>query len=265
MIEKWRHIGEEIIRFRLADEEAARVTRAVLGEMFSYRSSEAIADMTVTIRSGYGSRYADHTSVAIGRDDNGLFFDRQDFQLRISADDLQAEIRFHDYYGLRTALLSWYSSIINRADWGIVVRSSCVVNEGQACLFIGASDARESTIASLSRPRVLLSDETSLIRIFSEGSVRVYDSPFRNVCKEPANVGFAPLQRIYLLRESPIVRTTPLPKDEAMLMLLNEVVHENRDAGESAKLVRMCKRLVERVPVYEMELEKNKRVWGAIS
>jgi len=265
MIETWRRIGEHLTRIRLANAETERFLIMTIGERSLPAHDALIPDSVLEIRNGYGSAYSGAESVRTVLDGQALAFIRSDYRLSISADYREAKIEFHDYFGLRTALLNWYTTLMTHDNWGVVIHSSCIISDGQAHLFAGLSGAGKSTVASLSRPRTLLADETSLVNIAADGRIVVHDSPFRNDFKEPAEEVAVPLRAIYLLKQSPFIRKRLLGRSEALLTLFNKIVHWQYDVRESTRLVRMCKQLVDEVPVYELEFQKNDLFWEAIS
>jgi hypothetical protein len=265
MIEMWKRIGDHLTRFRLANHEVERYMKMTIGESSWITYDVMAPDSKVTVHNGYGSAFDGQDPVALSQDEQGLTFTRSDFLLTLSADYREAEIRFYDYFGLRTALLNWYSTIITHRSWGVIIHSSCIVQNGEAHLFAGLSGAGKSTVASLSRPRQLLADETSLVKVTANGQVVVHDSPFRNDFKDPAGDSPIPLRAIYLLKQSPVIRKHQLRSSDALLALFNKIVHWQHDVKESMRLVQMCRKLVVNVPVYELEFQKNDLFWEAIS
>jgi hypothetical protein len=265
MLEMWRRIGDHLTRFRLANHEVERYMKMTIGESLLITYDFTSPDSKVTVHNGYGSEYDGQNPETLSQDEQGLIFTRSDYVLTLSADYRKAEIRFYDYFGLRTALLNWYSTVITHRNWGVIIHSSCIVHKGAAHLFAGQSGAGKSTVASLSRPRLLLADETSLVNISANGQAVVHDSPFRNDFKDPAGDSPIPLRAIYLLKQSPVIRKRQLRSSEALIALFNKIVHWQHDVNESTRLVQMCRKLVENVPVYELEFQKNNLFWEAIS
>jgi hypothetical protein len=269
MIETLRFIGDSLIRFRLTGREAERYLAMTIGERPALTGPNAEPQYTVNVSHGYGCQLDnpsdDDDLVTIAETAQGLTFSRMDYQLIISPDRSEADVRFFDYFALRTALLNWLSTILAERRWGLIVHSSCVVNEAEAYLFTGYSGAGKSTVASLSRPRSLLADESSLLQIPEVGRIMVHDSPFRNDFLEPAEVSPVPLRAVYLLEQSAQVGKKRLRGSEALLALFDKIVHWKYDNHESTRLIHQCKMLVERVPVYVLEFQKNDRFWEVIS
>ncbi|WP_276353955.1 hypothetical protein [Cohnella caldifontis] len=269
MIEALRLIGDNLIRFRLSGPEAERYLAMTIGSRPVPPAVRRAPDYTIAVSSGYGHplEIAEDAEVPVAFEETprGLTFTRADYRLAISADRREADIGFCDYFSLRTALLNWLSTVLTERRWGLIVHSSCVVNDGEAHLFTGYSGAGKSTVAALSRPRPLLADESSILQVPEVGRILVHDSPFRNDFPEPAGVSPVPLRAVYLLEQSTSVGKRRLRGSEAMLALFDKIVHWKYDNRLSAGLVRQCKTLVERVPVYVLEFQKNDRFWEVIS
>lgn len=268
MKETIRFIGEHPVLFRVANARSADFLKMTIGDRPSASGNEVRPEYVVTLSDGYGAQLEDTPDesdpIVYSQTEQGLLFERADYRLAIHASRREAEIRFYDYFGLRTAMLNWYSNLLSHLRWGAIVHSCCAVDKGGAHLFVGYSGAGKSTVASLSRPRPLMADETSFIRIPEVGPIMVHDSPFRNDFKEPMDGGPVPLAGIYLLKQSPVIAKRRIAGGEAMFALFDKIVHWNNDAGETAQLIRMCRSLVERVPVYELEFQKNDRFWEVI-
>ncbi|MBB6635102.1 hypothetical protein [Cohnella thailandensis] len=266
MVEKWQLIGGFLIRLGFANERSAAFVRYTIGDRYVDAKPGVEPDYSLTIEDGYGESYDEATPVAYRKNEHGdIEVERADFRLESAADLKDARLRFYDYFGLRTGLLNWYSRILARRNWGLVIHSSCIVQDGQAYLFSGYSGAGKSTIASMSRPRPIMADETSLVEIRQDGRVLIHDSPFRNDFKEPYPAGPVPLKGIYLIKQSSNIKQHGMSKSEAMFSLFDKVVFWSFEQSESTEVVRLCRALVDRIPVYELEFQKNDRFWEAIS
>ncbi|THF74707.1 hypothetical protein [Cohnella fermenti] len=266
MIERWQRIGSVLVKLQLANERTASCVGYTIGDSHLAADSGMVPDYTLKIEDGYGESYDEVTPVAYEKDgDGGIKVTRADFRLESEADLKTASLRFHDYFGLRTGLLNWLSRILARLNWGMLIHSSCIVQDGQAYIFSGYSGAGKTTIASMSRPRPIMADETALVELCEDGRVLIHDSPFRNDFKEPYRAGPVPLKGIYLIKQSPNVEQHLMSKSAAMLSLFDKIVFWRFERDESLGLIRQCRALVERIPVYELEFQKNDRFWEAIS
>ncbi|RUS45299.1 hypothetical protein [Cohnella sp. AR92] len=266
MIERWQRFGSLLVRLRFVSANAAAFTKHTIGDQYVDVAPGTEPDYSLTLEDGYGENYDEVTPVGYEKNERGDFrVSRADFLVESTADLREAHIRFYNYFGLRTALLNWYSRILSRLDWGMLIHSSCIVQDGQAYLFSGYSGAGKSTIASMSQPRPILADETTVVEIRKDGRILIHDSPFRNDFKEPYREGPVPLKGIYLIKQSLNIEQHRMTKSDAMFALFDKIVHWRHENADTIGLIRLSKTLVDRVPVYELEFQKNDRFWEAIS
>ena len=154
-------------------------------------------DLTITIKEGFGIPFTDY-EVNINRKENKITFERADYLIEIDTDYRVATISVHDDLALKHSLMNLYSSIIAYHNWGLLIHSSCVVENGEAHIFAGQSGAGKSTSAKLSYPSDLLSDEATILKITSD-QVTVYNSPFRSELESNGIKDCCPLADIQLL------------------------------------------------------------------
>ncbi len=260
-----KEIGDFAVELTCMDQPSAFGVRRMFGERPSPAAPVESGVFRLRIRHG-GEPNLQGKDTAVGRDGRGRWtFERPDYRLAISADYRTAEIQFYDYIGLRSVLMNWYSSVAAHTNWGLVVHSSCVIHEGEAYLFAGYSGTGKSTIASLSCPRPILSDEASLVKLTPGQPPMVYDSPLRSGLLQPAPVKQVPLRAVYLLEQSPDIRAWRIPGSLAFMALLDKIWYWPHQPEHSVQVVRMCKTLAEQVPVYGLEFQKNDLFWEAIS
>ncbi|WP_134702535.1 hypothetical protein [Ammoniphilus sp. YIM 78166] len=235
-----------------------------LKEQFQINESPSPSvDLTLQIHEGYGSPFVDY-QVKISNTAKHIIYRRADYLLKVNLDYRQAEIHAYDDLALKHALNNVYSAFIVYHRWGLLVHSSCVDHQGKAFLFAGPSGAGKSTVARLSAPRPLLSDEATLVKI-TESGITVFDSPFRSELKTPHFSPSCPLSGVYLLHQSLDVKTTLLSRSDALLNIMDKIFYWSHDSSETMKLFHLCKLLVEKVPVYRMDFQKNNSFWELIS
>ncbi|MFC3884797.1 hypothetical protein ACFOU2_15510 [Bacillus songklensis] len=219
--------------------------------------------LLIHIEEGYGIPFVDY-HVEIDSNPSGIIYRRADYFLEVNHDYSEASISVYDELALKHALHNLYSAFIIHNRWGLLIHSSCVEHQEKAYLFAGQSGAGKSTVARLSAPRPILSDEATLVKI-NENQVTVFDSPFRSELTSPYLPHSCNLSSIYLLVQSLDVRTSSLKKSDALLELMDKIFYWHHDSSETAKLLNMCKQLVEQVPVYRMHFQKNDTFWELIS
>jgi hypothetical protein len=130
-------------------------------------------------------------------------------------------------------------------------------------MFAGHSGAGKSTVAALSLPRQVLSDEATILKVEEHG-VAVFDSPFRSGLEMPYEGGGCELGAIQFLHQSPDIRRIPLGKSDAMVQLFSKVFYWPYAGTETVKIMGLFKRLLQNVPVYDLYFQKNNEFWKEI-
>jgi hypothetical protein len=185
--------------------------------------------------------------------------------LRISKNYREARLQVYDEFALKHAVMNLYSAFIVHREWGLLIHSSCAIERDCAYLFAGRSGAGKSTVARLSAPRLLLSDEASVVCIPENGAVRVYDSPFRSDIRSEASSACYPLAAIHLLNQSDRVDRMAISGSAVLTRMMGAVFYWAHDPGETAKVIRLIERLAQSVPTYDLYFQKNDSFWGLIS
>ncbi|MGF9965384.1 hypothetical protein [Bacillus rhizoplanae] len=220
-------------------------------------------NLSIHIENNYGVPFVDY-NVEIRSDSDKITYRRADYLIDVNSTYNEATISVYDELALKHALHNLYSAFIVHNRWGLLIHSSCVDHQGKAYLFSGPSGAGKSTVAKLSAPRPLLSDEATIVKI-DENEIKVFDSPFRSELTTSYVHQSCHLSAIYLLIQSLDVKALPVKKSDAMLGIMDKIFYWHHDSLETAKLLDMCKQLVEKIPVYEMYFQKNDSFWELIS
>ncbi|MBO9599215.1 MAG: hypothetical protein J7559_15520 [Cohnella sp.] len=220
-------------------------------------------DLYLNIRKGYGVALNDY-HVDIQEQDGVLIYKRDDFMIRALKNYRQVELQIYDDMALKHGLMTIYSAFIVHAGWGLLIHSSCVVNGDKAYLFAGPSGAGKSTVAMLSRPREVLSDEATLIKI-EQDRIVAFDSPFRSDSKTDYDKESRPLAAIHLLEQSPQIERNPISPTETVLRLMDKIFYWAHDPAETRKLLGMCRTLAKQVAAYHLKFQKNDLFWERIS
>lgn len=232
----------------------------------SFESSGNIEapDIQAEVYDFYGKPY-DDGPVEIQEIGGEYVYIRADYKLVTTPDYSRAKIYVHDDLALKHALINLYSSWLIHRRAGLLIHSSCVVEDHRAWMFAGPSGAGKSTVADLSIPRPILSDEATLLLFEPDGSVTVHDSPFRSEMEEACELRSSPLAGIHFLIQSMDVRREGIRKSDALIMLLDKVFYWEHNKLETAKMIALCKQAVEAAPAYELYFQKNDTFWGVIS
>lgn len=222
-----------------------------------------LLDLSIHIKDNYGVPFVDY-NVEICSDSDKITYRRADYLIDVNSTYNEATISVYDELALKHALHNLYSAFIIHNRWGLLIHSSCVDHQGEAYLFSGQSGAGKSTVAKLSAPRPLLSDEATIVKI-DENEIKVFDSPFRSELTTSYGNQSCHLSSIYFLIQSLDVKALPVKKSDAMLGIMDKIFYWHHDSVETTKLLSMCKQLVEKVPVYNMYFQKNDSFWELIS
>lgn len=220
-------------------------------------------DITITITNGYGVSFKDY-EVAIEEKLNTITFKRADYLIEVDSEYKRANVAIHDELALKHALMNLYSSFIVHHNWGILLHSSCVINNDKAHIFTGHSGAGKSTAAKLSMPRELLSDEATILKI-TEESVIAFNSPFRSELKAKGSEKPTSLKSIQLLHQALSNQRIAVKRIEALMKLIDKVFYWSYKPEETKKIMSLLQLLVKQVPVYELHFQKNNTFWELMS
>lgn len=235
-----------------------------LKKIFSFPSkSSKQYDFSIVIEDGYGEAFTDY-KVEIRDEGDFRTYRRADYLIKTVPDYSHATIHVHDKLALKHALMNFYSAYILHHNWGLLIHSSCAVEEGRAHIFTGRSGAGKSTVARLSAPRDLLSDEATLVKISTKG-ITVFNSPFRSELESTGEETPTSLESINLLRQALSNSRNHLKKSDALIDLIDKVFYWVRSPEETKQILYLLKILVEKVSVYELHFRKNETFWELIS
>ncbi|TVY05620.1 hypothetical protein [Paenibacillus cremeus] len=253
-------IGEHHIRLENVPESLMKL---FLRSYPFYDDPENEPDIVILIEEGYGVPFVDY-EVSIKKESDKISFCRADYLIESDRYYKNARIFVHDELALKHALISLYSSYIAYHNWGLLLHSSCVIDNGKAHIFAGHSGAGKSTAARLSYPRTLLSDEATIVKITSD-EVTVYNSPFRSE-QEPTDLaGCYSLSSIQVLVQALHNQRLRVRKPNGLLELMDKVFYWPHSSEETGNLLGLLNILVNRVPVYELHFQYNNKFWELIS
>ncbi|MDR6878673.1 hypothetical protein [Bacillus sp. 3255] len=253
-------IGEQAIQINCHSEA---LTNWISRNFPETPPGKASADLMIELYDGYGTPFADY-HVAITKEADTIRFGRADYLIETDARYRHAIVSVHNDLALKHALMNLYSSYAVRHQWGLLIHSSCVMDNGKAYLFAGHSGAGKSTAAKLSHPRELLSDEATILQITPEG-ITVHNSPFRSELDTSDTIAASPLAGIYLLNQAIQNRVVPFSKSNGFLQLMDKVFHWSHNVEETGYVLQLMQHLVNTVPVYDLHFQKNNTFWELIS
>ncbi|MBO1512386.1 hypothetical protein [Metabacillus bambusae] len=259
MFKKTVTIGEHLISIT-----SSSIT--IMYMLSKFKSNEDInsqTNLSIHIIEGYGLPFVDY-NVSILKTEKLISFNRADYLIEVDLEYKTATIYIHNELALKHALMNLYSSFLVQNNWGILLHSACVLENSVAHIFSGQSGAGKSTVAKLSHPRELLSDEATIIKITPE-EVRVFDSPFRSELEGNCHFESHTLKSIQLLHKSVNNERTKLSKSTGLFHLMDKVFYWTDSPEETKRIFQLLKMLVNQVPVYDLHFQKNNTFWEMIS
>ncbi|WP_282173044.1 hypothetical protein [Cytobacillus firmus] len=230
-----------------------------------FKGKTSDPDIKITIKEGFGDPFVNYqVEVSKHEEEEMIHFRRADYLIESVSDYRNSVIYAHNEFALKHAITNLYSSFIVCHNWGLLIHSSCAIENGKAHIFSGQSGAGKSTAAKLSAPRELLSDEATILKI-DDGKVTVFDSPFRSELEATGTHETAPLASIQLLHQALHNNRTYLKKSDALIHLLDKVFYWAHSPEETKQVIKLLNKLVVTVPVYDLHFQKNNHFWELIS
>lgn len=255
-------IADHEVCFRTESPDLHRILSARFLDIREGCTDSAALDLMVDVMAGYGSAFVDY-SVKTRMDDGKVIFERKDYCIRLDSDFRKAVLMVYDEFALKHSLMNLYSAFITYFEWGLLLHASCVIDDGRAYLFAGRSGAGKSTVARLSEPREIFSDEASIVKI-SENEITVYNSPFRSDTEAPSGNGKYPLAGIYLLHQALYDWQVRIQISQGFAEVIEKVFYWAYHPDETRKVWGMCKRLVYEAPVRQLFFRKQADFWNEI-
>ncbi|MFJ7754505.1 hypothetical protein ACQKGI_02620 [Peribacillus muralis] len=249
-------IGEHIIHFENAPRYLFKMFRELEDENHQ-------PDLTVTIQLDFGIPFV-NDDVKENRQADRIYYRRSDYLMEVDAAFQYAEISAYDELALKHALFNLYSSFIVYHGWGLLLHSSCVIENGKAHMFAGHSGAGKSTAAKLSLPRNLLADEATIVKISSE-KIEVFNSPFRSEIPSDGENGIFPLGSIQVLHQSLQNQRVRLTKSDSLITLIDKVFYWSSHPADKKMILGLLLEMASQVPVYNLFFLNNDTFWELIS
>jgi len=147
---------------------------------------------------------------------------------------------------------------------------SCGIADGEkGYVFTGPSEEGKSTIAKLSYPKTVLSDELVLLRKSNNGRKKVYGTPF-NGKLEGINRG-VDCKGIYFIEKNNTNEIIPISRMSAVVALMKEGVTGGFMSIDGIQRIctapgylSLLTELLEGVPRYKMRFTRDSSFWEAI-
>jgi hypothetical protein len=156
-------------------------------------------------------------------------------------------------------LLSW--KLASRE--GFLLHAATVIRNGRAYVFTGRSGAGKSTVASLSPPGSVLTDEISLLRRES-GVWRAYGTPFWGEFRAAGLNTSAPVKGIFRLVQAAENRVAPLRPVELLRALLPNVLFFSAEPEANRRLLEILGRASEEISGGELSFRRDRTFWEVL-
>lgn len=147
---------------------------------------------------------------------------------------------------------------------GLVVHASSVVRGDCAYLFPGRSGSGKSTVARLSAPLTLLTDELSIVRV-AAGRARCYGTPFWGEVARAGVDRLAPLHGVYFLRQAARHAADRVTPRQALRRLLPNVLFFAREPELTGRVLALAGDLVDAVPCFDLSFRLDAGFWEVIA
>lgn len=278
-VTKYFRVAEHCFSLCATEEQLAQLTNYAPFLVDEIASTQVfklrLSDQGIPSAEGWETDYTDRSDDDMPRiemyhkGDERLFLVSQSREgsivcaMRCSMDFLEAEISMvHPNY-LRFAvdnatMLLYAFSTVDRQT--LLFHASVITREGKGCLFLGHSGTGKSTHSRMwletFGDAVLLNDDNPAVRLWEDGSVRVYGTPWSG--KTPCYKNDeAPVAALVQLEQAPENTIAQLRMTQAYPFILASVSGLKVDPKTMDALYESIAGLLERVPVYKLRCLPN--------
>jgi hypothetical protein len=203
------------------------------------------------------------------RTDRRLPPDATDFLYTLSDSTVCLGSGAAQFFGVRheyalDSLLRILLSVLLLPRHGFLLHAATVVRGKRAFVFTGRSGVGKSTVAALSAPSRVLTDEISLLRL-SEGAWHAYGTPFWGEFRAAGMNRHVPVAGIYTLTQSTENRLERLSVTGALRALLPNVLFFASGKPQTEALLELLALAVGMVPVYRLHFLRHPSFWEVIA
>jgi hypothetical protein len=222
------------------------------------------AKLTLDIELREDGPISDKDDLYVGRDGQGWELARGDFRAVWNPAQGHGTIRQTLSPYAVDSVLRIVHTLILAPQGGFLLHGASAIRNGRAFLFSGVSGAGKTTMSSLApRDATLLTDEISYIRQQDMGYAAC-GTPFAG---ELARVGAnttAPIAHLFFLAKGPENRIDPIPRGDALRMLLRNILFFADDPCLVEMVFRSAFEFLNRVPASRLTFYPDERVWELI-
>jgi hypothetical protein len=162
------------------------------------------------------------------------------------------------------SLLRILLSVLLLPRRGFLLHAATVIREGKAYVFTGRSGAGKSTVARLSPPGSVLTDEISLLQS-TGGAWQAYGTPFWGEFRAEGANCWAPVAGIFSLVQDREDRLEPLGMKEGLRALLPNVLFFDADAARTEQLLQVLVEAVEAIPCHQLHFQRHAGFWKVVA
>lgn len=193
--------------------------------------------------------------------DGSFHFERRDFTMDVdrAAKTIVGSCA-PNMYSFDSCLRVFFTVHLLDVEGVMIHGASVVSNEGNAYLFFGVSGAGKTTTARLSAPRVVLSDELTILRRQGDG-YRAYGTPFWGELQKNGENISAPLAGLNLLVKDTKAFLEPMPQRKALQALLPCVLFFAHEKPLVNRAVDRAADIVATVPARAMHFLPDNSFW----
>lgn len=199
-------------------------------------------------------------ALGMRRSPDGYVAEGPSHWMRLSLDLGSVEARIRNYFQMASVFRIALSTLLPLRGVGFLAHAAAVASGDGAYLFPGISGAGKSTLVANSPGRRCLSEENAVVRR-ENGAHYVLGFPLwarldmLSMTREPTR-----LRGMFLLKKgAPGVR--PVERREALPYLLRSVCFPLADPASRERVLDVCSRFVDEVPVAELEFARNPDFW----
>lgn len=217
-------------------------------------------ELVIQVEDGYGEAFKDFEVrvQAIGDSPN---YQRSDYNLTCDWKRKEVNLKVHDHFALKHALLNLCSAYMIQQQWGILIRASSMVEQEKVYVFIDLTKSSLQYGTRFAGGLLIQADEVALLRIGKEG-IHGFDSPFRSDMKSQFDSNSYPLGGIYLLHPSYQPYRQRLKKSDSLAHLLTHAFYWAYSPSETELLLQMGKKMVEEFQLTQLHLNENRNFLG---
>lgn len=147
---------------------------------------------------------------------------------------------------------------------GFLLHAATILRGDKTYVFTGCSGAGKSTIASLSPPGSVLTDEISLLRRTGD-EWQAYGTPFWGEFRAEGKNTHAPVAGIYVIHQATEDRIEHISSREAVRAMLPNVMYFSRNPEMTRHLLQLLTEIAGQVSIYRLYFQRQPNFWRVVA